>query len=190
MGNGDNQIDPSELIKKAQGGDKAAFEKLYSMYYTPVYRYIYLRVKEKNEVSSIAQDVFIKVYQSLDSYKTEKASPLPYFFTIARNTIIDYWRKNRHLVSFGKEDMMLQVPDKADGPEELAKKKEISALLYFGMNKLNHNEREAITMRYFNDVPNKEIAKYMGKSEEAVRQLQSRGIKALRKILTDLHINE
>lgn len=179
--------DPKSLIDAAKNGDKHAFSQIYKQYLTPVYRYIYLRVKDKTEVELLAQDVFIKAYRSLASYEQRSATPLPFFFTIARNTIIDYWRKNRHQVSFGKEDVLLQLPDKEATPAENSEKRIMSELLYKALNLLSSEQREALVEKYFNDVPNKEIARAMGKSEEAVRQLQSRGLKALREHLADLH---
>jgi RNA polymerase sigma-70 factor, ECF subfamily len=181
---------PYTLIDLAKNGDKQAFEKLYRIYFTPVFRYIYLRVKDKSEVELLTQDVFIKIYKAIGTFEVKTTSPLSYFFTVARNTIIDYWRKNRHQVSFGKEDLLLQIPDKEDSQDISFEKKELTGTLYKALNKLTTEQREAITMKYWSNVPNKEIAKYMGKTEEAVRQLQSRGIKNLREILIDLNSNE
>ena len=181
--------DPKILIESAKRGDKGAFEQMYRLYFTPVYRYIFLRVKDKSEVELLAQDVFIKVYKSLSTYEVKTASPLSYFFTIARNTIIDYWRKNRHQVSFGKEDILLQIPDKEAQPHEASEKRVMAEHLYRAINKLSHEQREAIIEKYFNSVPNSEIAKVMGKSEEAVRQLQSRGLKSLRELLVHVISN-
>ena len=177
---------PKILMDLAKAGDRGAFEKLYGIFFTPIYRYIFLRVKDKSEVELLTQDVFIKVYKSIGQFELKNGTtPLPYFFTIARNTIIDYWRKNRNKVSFGKEDLMMQIPDRSDGPVENAEKKEAVAMLYKSLNKITHEQREALTLRYFHDMPNRDIGKYMGKSEEAVRQLQSRALKSLRNILRE-----
>ncbi len=182
--------DPKNIIELAKAGDKMAFEKLYKLYFTPVYRYIHLRVKDKSEVELLAQDVFIKVYKSLATFENKTETPLPFFFTIARNTIIDYWRKNRHQVAFGKEDILLQIPDKADNPEESFEKKELKETLYKAVNKLAQGSREAISLKYWSGLSNKEIAVVMEKTEDSVRQLQSRGAKSLRDILVDLNNNE
>lgn len=181
------QQNSKELIVSAKRGEKNAFGKLYNLYFTPVYRYVYIRVKDKSEVEALTQDIFIKVYESLESFEVRNVSPLAFFFTVARNTIIDYWRKNRHQVSFGKEDILMQIPDIRENPEESFSKKEKVAFLYKALNKLTHEQREALLLKYFNYSPNKDIARFMGKSEEAVRQLQSRGVKSLRQILIDLN---
>ncbi|MDD5068687.1 MAG: sigma-70 family RNA polymerase sigma factor [Candidatus Pacebacteria bacterium] len=174
------------LLEEAKKGDKHAFEEVYRLFFTPVYRYVYLRVKDKKLVEMLTQDVFIKVYSSLGQFQSKGASPLSYFFTVARNTIIDHWRKDRNKISFGKEDLMLVVPDTADNPEQSYEKQETKALLYKAVNMLKQDEREAISMRFLNEIPNKEIAKHMERTEESVRQLQSRGLKSLRVILLEL----
>ncbi len=171
------------LLEEAKKGDKRAFEEIYRLFFTPVYRYIFLRVKDKRQVDILTQDVFIKVYGALGTFEATAASPLSYFFTVARNTIIDYWRKDRNQVLFGKEDLMLLVPDPADNPEQSFEKVETKAYLYRAINQLKQHEREALTMRYLNEIPNTEIAKHMERTVESVRQLQSRALKSLRTIL-------
>ncbi len=174
------------LLEEAKKGDKYAFEEVYRLLFTPVYRYVHLRVKDKKLVEMLTQDVFIKVYGSLGTFESKGASPLSFFFTVARNTIIDYWRKDKNQISFGKEDLMFLVPDTADNPEQSFGKQETKALLYKAINLLKQDEKEAISMRYLNEVSNKEIAKHMERTEESVRQLQSRGMKSLREILLTL----
>ncbi|MDD4989092.1 MAG: RNA polymerase sigma factor [Candidatus Pacebacteria bacterium] len=178
------------LLEDAKGGDKHAFEEIYRLFFMPVYRYVYLRVKDKKLVEMLTQDVFIKVYSSIGTLESRGASPLSFFFTVARNTIIDHWRKDRNQISFGKEDLMLVVPDTGDNPSESFEKEETKALLYKAINMLKQDEREAISMRFLNEIPNKEIAKHMERTEESVRQLQSRGLKSLRSILLSLSKEE
>ena len=91
----DNEIDAKELMRLAKDGDSEAFGLLYSKYFVPVFRYIYLRLKNKEEAEDLAQTVFLRVYKSLTRFRDQGKEPLAYFFTIARNAIIDYWRKKK-----------------------------------------------------------------------------------------------
>lgn len=91
--------DPQEIISQAKKGDKQAFEKLYKLYFVPVFRYVYLRVNDKQLTEDITQEVFMKVYTSLDSYTDQGKDPLAYFFTIARNKVIDFYRQKKKSLS-------------------------------------------------------------------------------------------
>lgn len=176
----DMRENPKEVIEAARQGNAAAFDCLYKTFFAPIYRYVYLRVKNKTHAEDITQDVFIRISHAAHTLDSSKPSPLSLFYTVARNLVIDHWRKHRDEVTFGKEDVLLQIPSKEPSPEESAEKRELTEMLYRYVNELPHEQRQAIVMRYFEDVPNRDIAHLLGKSEEAVRQLQSRGIRGLR----------
>ena len=73
----------------------ADFDYIYSKYFTPLYRYCLSQTKNKEAAEDIIQNVFLKV---LKKFPPNQLPPLPYFFTITRNTIIDYWKKKKEIV--------------------------------------------------------------------------------------------
>ena len=81
---------PKILMELAKGGDSEAFGHIYHLYLTPVYRFIYFRLRNKEEAEDLTQTVFLKVYQSIHAFQVKNQSPLAYFLTIARNTVIDH----------------------------------------------------------------------------------------------------
>lgn len=176
----DIRNNPKEVIEAARRGDPVAFECLYKNFFAPIYRYVYLRVKDPVHAEHITQDVFIRIWNAVHTLDEKKTSPLALFYTVARNLVIDHWRKNRDEVVFGKEDILLQTPTTEATPLESAEKRELTETLYKYVNELPHEQRQAIVMRFFEDIPNRDIAELLGKSEEAVRQMQSRGIRSLR----------
>ena len=90
--------DPKQLMQLAKNGDTEAFGQLYELYFKPVYRYIYLRTKSKEEAEDLSQVVFIKIFKSIGGFQEQNKQPLAYFFTIARNTVIDHWRKKKDIL--------------------------------------------------------------------------------------------
>ena len=170
------QEDPRELMLRAKDGDGVAFGKLYELYFTPVYRYIYYRVQSKEEAEDLVQVVFVKVYRSISSFSDQGKSPLAYFFTIARNTIYDYWRKQNR-VSL-QED--IDIPDMRQDPVRQVEQQEASDLVRQGIQHLTDDQSEVITLKFINELSNQEIAELLSKSEESIRQLQSRGLQKLR----------
>lgn len=176
------EINPMELIEMAKKGNQDALGRLYDMYYVPVFRYLYLRVGNKADTEDLTQTVFLKIFKSISSFKNQGKPPLTYFFTIARNTFIDHWRSNKKELSLGdlEEDFEIEIPDTEDGPEDSALKKENRRSLLKAIVLLAPDQQETITLKFINELSNKEIAELTGKNEAAIRQLQSRALKTLK----------
>lgn len=181
----ENLDDPGLLMGRAKRGDAAAFGELYDMYFTPVFRYIFARVREKETASDLAQTVFLKVFQARERYM-EYGKPLAYFFTVARNAVIDHWKKKKE-VSLETEEVFVAVATD-DDPHEAAERSHTAQVIMRGIGLLTQDQQEIITMKFMSDLSNKEIAAATGRTEEAVRQLQCRALAALRRHFKDLHI--
>lgn len=179
-------MDPKKLIEKAKLGDKEAFGKLYEVYYLPVFRYIHFRIKKKEDTQDLVQTVFIKIYKSIDKYQ-ERGQPLSYFFTVARNTVIDYLRKKKELNLY--ENVDIEGQDK-DNPESFAQGNEERKIVSEAIQTLNGDQREVILLKFMAGLSNSEIAKQIGKSEDAVRQIQHRALKVLKEKLKLLWIEK
>ncbi|HEU5114749.1 MAG TPA: RNA polymerase sigma factor [Candidatus Paceibacterota bacterium] len=177
--NGADLQDVANIVERAKNGDREAFSFLYTAYYTPVYRYVYFRVSNTALAEDIAQDVFLKAYASFGRYRESSGSPQAYFYTIARNAVIDYYRKKK--MPIATEEQMDEAIDQGDDPELEAIKAEQIETIRSEIAKLPQGEQDAITLRFIEGLENNEIAAIMGKSEEAVRQLQSRGLRAIKK---------
>ncbi len=170
----------------AKQGDKMAFSTLYDLYFVPVYRYIFFRVRTRHEAEDLAQTVFTKAFASLPSFRDMGKAPLAYFFTIARNTVINFWRRKREISLETNKNAVETLVAKAPGPEDDAVRSQAMEKLRGALQKLSEDQQEAITLRFIAELSNAEIARLMGKSEEAIRQLHSRGLKSLRGKLSDV----
>lgn len=166
-----------DLLEKARSGDEKAFEEVYTTLYDPVFIYIYLRVKNKPDAEDIAQTTFLKVYQSIDRFSVTDKHPLSFFFTVARNTIIDESRKKKHQPI--ASDEMLVLFDKGESVdfEEKERKRYIETIL----SELKEEEREILEMSEIQGYSGKEIAEILGKSEVSIRKQKQRIIEKIRK---------
>lgn len=174
------------LVHEAKDGDKNAFGKLFTIFYAPVYRYVFYRVGARDEADEITQEVFLKAYKAFSGYDPARApSPLSYFYTIARHVIIDRKRKDRTIII--EPEQWAMVPDNlSSSPEDDAVRSEEGKVLYAALWELSGDMREAIVLRFMGGLAGREVAHVMGKSEESVRALQSRGIRILRTKLDNL----
>lgn len=166
-----------ELIAKAKIGDRESFAVIYEQFYTPIFRYFYGRTGDNNLAEDLAQDVFLKGYKSLNNYAAGASSPLAYFYTIARNCLIDHWRKiaPERL----SEDYLEILPDPEASASRLALAREAGEILEIGLSALTMGQREVLTLKYLNEFSTKEIAEILNKKEEAIRQIISRALRVM-----------
>jgi len=180
--NEEENIDPRELILLAKAGNSEAFGSLYKLYYTPIYRYIHYRLKDKDEVPDLVQTVFLKVYNALSSISETTKEPLAYFYTVARNTLIDYRRKKKDIYILDDE-FAPDVVSEERGADEIFDDTSMFESVRSAMKELSKEQQEVLTLKFIQDLSYKEIAQILGKREDAVRQLQSRGLKILKDTL-------
>lgn len=177
-------MDPKDLIEEAKRGNKEAFGKLYALYYVPVFRYVFFRIKKKEDTEDLAQIVFLKVYESIEEYEDRGKDPLAYFLTVARNTVIDYQRKKTPLKLY--ENVNLEVEEKYS-PEYFARINEQTRIVDSAIQTLKGVQREVILLKFIANFSNDKIAKQIGKSEDSVRQIQHRALKKLEVKLKKLY---
>lgn len=175
-----NEWDMAALVAAAQEGDKDAFGVLYEHLYVPIYRYALFRLGTRADAEDLAQDVFLKAYRALPSYDpTRRPNILPFLFTIARNAIIDRRRRARVVVI--DPDLFATMNDESiPSPVDLAAQREDATVLYRALRTLSDDMRDALTLRFMGGLATAEVAQALGKTPDAVRQLQSRGIRILR----------
>lgn len=170
--------DPKDLMQLAKNGDTEAFGRLYELYFTPVYRYIYLRTKSKEEAEDLTQVVFIKVFKSIGGFQEQNKQPLAYFFTVARNTVIDHWRKKKEVLSDKPPETL--SAESFENPQNLIDQKSTAQAIYKSLENLTEEQQEVIILKFINDLTTAEIATVLDKKEDAVRQLQCRALKILK----------
>lgn len=186
----DNCGNLRDLLRRAKNGDVAAFGAVYEGCFNPIYRYILIRVRNRPEAEDLAQTVFLKAFASLKSFEERAATPMSYLFKIARNAVIDHWKKRKERVfsDMGDEEDNENSfnPAGDDSPVRRAEESERSRAIKKAILGLTEEQQSALTMRFVNDLTTKEIAEAMGKKEPTVRQLQCRALRALKEKLKNL----
>lgn len=167
------------LVRKSQRGDRDAYGQLYMKYLDEIYRYVYFRLNcNRENAEDISEVIFFKAWKNLGNLGKDNLNFRAWLYTIARNACIDYFRKSNHEVKLD-ENIESTSPDIE---EKLILKSNIDILQYH-MKLLTDEQREVITMKFINDMPNEEIAKVLQKREDAVRAIQHRALKKLREII-------
>ena len=89
-----HEVSDESLMLQYQQGEQAAFETLYRRYKDTLYRYFLKHCSNQQQSEELYQEVWIKLINSTARYKP-KAKFRTYLFTIAHNTLVDFYRKTK-----------------------------------------------------------------------------------------------
>ncbi len=173
-----------DYLNQAKNFDRESFELVYSKYLSPIYRYFIIRTADENLSRDLTQVVFVKAWEnSADKKDFDFQKVLPWLFAIAKNTLIDHWRKKKEILVDDLE-ILESSGDKQDIEEERdysEKLKNVKSALVG----LSEEQREVITLKFFDGLTNDEICQVLKKSSSAVRALQFRAVQSLKNILLE-----
>lgn len=146
-----------------------------------VYSYIFFRTGRRVEVAEdLAQDVFIKAWQARASYDSEKAQVKTWLMRIARNLVIDYYRKQQ----YRRTEDLNHAEEILDENEELRIEKEIlkEDLIKF-IDSMNEYDAELLHLRFVNELELEEIAEIIEKNVNATKTAIHRALQKLKLIV-------
>lgn len=171
-----------KLIERAIRGKASAFGSLYDYYQPKIYRFVLIKVGRREDAEDLTHQVFMSAWQNVESYKDLGHPFSSWLYKIAKNQVIDFYRTRKQEASLEKID-----PDYFVAP----------AVAHFGMEEkmsvekvrsaietLKPDYQDVLVMRFIEDLPIKEVAATMDKTEGAIKVLQHRAMKELKKILS------
>ena len=174
--------DEEGLVQRARQGDKEAFTQLYETHFDRVFRYLVVRVRNKAEVEDMTQQVFVKAFEAMPSFRWKGIPFSAWLFRIAHNLVVDYIRKvKKQPVTVPFEEVVV-IGD--DDPQKEAERKLDIERLISATRQLTEAQREVISLRFAGGLPVAQVARVMGKSGGAIKALQHSAIVALRKALS------
>ena len=155
------------------------FAGLYDEFMPKVFRYIHYKVNDEQMTEDLTSTVFEKALVSFDRYSSNKAAFSTWIFSIARNTMIDYYRTNkmRQQVSL---DEAVEMPSREPSPQEEVEKKAEQEYLKGCLSRLPEDDQEIIRLKFAGEFNNRQIAKMLGLSESNVGVRLFRAVKKLR----------
>ncbi len=165
----------SRLIIRAQNGDNEAFGEIYNLFLQRIFRFIHFSVNDYELSWDLTQNTFLKAWKAIEKFSTKKGSLQAFLFAIARNLVIDWYRKKKDILLRHISEPVVS----ADFEERLVRDEQGQALRA-AINKLEPQDKEIIMLRYFEEMTFAEVAKIVGKREGAVRVRAHRALKSLR----------
>ena len=146
--------------------------QIYEDYHMKVLRYIQGQVNDYYLAEDLCSDVFMKVYEKLESFNEKKASISTWIFTITRNTLIDYYR-TRKVTSEIPENLVYE-DDGSDVDDEILEK------LAKGLENLDERSRNLIIKHYYEGKTLKEAAEELGISYAYSKILHQKALFSLK----------
>ncbi|PIR05030.1 MAG: hypothetical protein COV57_01355 [Candidatus Liptonbacteria bacterium CG11_big_fil_rev_8_21_14_0_20_35_14] len=169
-----------KLIQQAKQGESSAFGVLYDNYHEKIFRFVYFKVSHKEEAEDLTHQVFLNAWKNIRNYKDQNLPFSSWLYRIAKNKVIDYYRLKKNNTSLDSiKDSLHDDYNIELATEEILNLENIRNAI----KELNEDQQDVLIMRFIEDLPIKEVATSLGKTESAVKLIQLRAIKKLKNII-------
>ena len=186
------------LLRRCLAGDAAAWERLVEQQNRRIFNLCYRFTGSRDEAEDLTQEVFIKMYRTLDSYDMQRGAFTTWVTTVTRNLLVDNFRKRKMDrvtdsldAGAGPEEEGLSLAEKlADGgvsPDRQVGRRETQEMVQLALGKLSPELREAVILRDLQDMDYKEIAQALKVPEGTVKSRINRGRTELARLLQRIH---
>jgi len=157
------ETDEEALVEKARRGDPKAFATLVDRYQRVVYNLALRMVNDREEAKDIAQTVFIKVFQNLDSYDSRYRF-FSWIYRIALNESLNHrGRRRKH------EELDPGLESNGRSPDECAALGEVGTEIGNALLQLTADNRTVVIMRHFLDLNQSEMSQILEVPEKTVK---------------------
>lgn len=186
---GDPLTDELALLERARDGDLDAFKDVVSTYRDIVYGVAYDLMNNPHDTEDVMQDVFLKVYRGLASFRRESRVST-WIYRITVNTCYDHLSKRSvrsmkpsdDLETPGLDAPLFQTQSASD-PERQASSRVLQEHISRAIERLSPRERSVFVLRHYQDLPLKEIANVLRISEGTVKSMMARALRRLQREL-------
>lgn len=177
----------STLVERCLAGDDAAWEELVRTHTRRVYGICYRFTGRDSEAQDLTQDVFLRVFRALASFRSTEGSFATWLTRLTRNLLIDHYRRTRQeRVTDSIEEQLPRVEEgfvSVSRPDAALAGREASELLQSALAKLSPELRETIILRDLQEMEYREIADVLAIPEGTVKSRLNRGRAELARIL-------
>src|SRR5579862_6101957 len=182
------------LVRRCLAGDTAAWEEIVQRYHRRIYNICYRFAGSGDDAQDLTQEVFIKMYRTLNTYDLEKGALMTWVTTMTRNLLVDHFRRTKQdrmtdsldVAPSEHEDAMPlseRIEDKGLTPDSSVHSREMREMVHRGLQKLSPELREAVILRDLQDMDYKDIAAVLKVPEGTVKSRINRGRAELARLL-------
>ena len=168
-----------ELIALAQRGNEEAIGALYDAHCQGVFRYFKARAGDQATAEDLTGEVFRRMLTGLPQYRAMDLPFRAWLFRIAHNLLIDHYRRESDHALVPLQEAENVSADEID-PASAVEQKLTMEDAHRALSDLEPSQRDVLALRFLSELSLKETAFAMGRTEDAIKALQRRGLAALR----------
>jgi RNA polymerase sigma-70 factor, ECF subfamily len=177
----------TSLVERCLAGEQGAWEELVKLHTKRVYAICYRFTNSDQEAQDLTQDVFLRVFKTLGSFRAGEGSFAVWLTRLTRNLLVDHYRRTKHeRVTDALEDKLAVLEEKTaqhSRTDGLLAGREAGELLQAALQRLSPELRETVILRDLQEMEYREIARVLNVPEGTVKSRLNRGRAELARIL-------
>lgn len=182
----------AELVRRCRTGDGAAWEEIVTQYGRRIFNLAYRFTSRADAAEDLTQDVFVRIYRTLDQYDPKQGNLQNWLMRLARNLIIDdYRRRERAPQDSHSEDLAdhtYHLRAATDTPQRTLERRELGVQVQAGIDKLPPDLRTCVILRDIEELSYQEIVELLQIPEGTVKSRINRGRIELAKQLRRMRV--
>ena len=186
------ELDGAELVRRARAGDGTAWEDIVSAFSRRIFNLAYRFTSSVDAAEDLTQDVFIRIYKTLDQYDSKQGDLANWLMRLARNLIIDDYRHRQrnpqNSMADAVDDHQYHLRAVGNSAHKEVERKELAAQVQQGIDKLPEDLRTCVILRDIEELTYAEIVDVLKIPEGTVKSRINRGRIELAKILRRMRV--
>ena len=182
----------AELVQRCLKRDQQAWAEVVRQFSRRIYNLAYRFTTSHGAAEDLTQEVFIRVYRSLDQYDPVLGDLSNWLMRLARNLIIDDYRKRQRTPTDSSDDLAsheFHLPAPSDSPQRRLERQERRLQVLAAIDKLTPDLRECVILRDIEELTYQEIVDLLRIPEGTVKSRINRGRIELAKVLRRMKVN-
>jgi len=167
------------LVYRAQQADTAAWDEIFQRNYDHIYSFVFCRTGDRSAAEDITADVFLEAWKGIRWFKYRGTPLISWLYRIAHNLVADHLRRRSRSRTQPLPEDHRQVPGAEDEVEKVALWQSVAA----AMKRLTLEQQQVLVIRFIQGMSLSETGALLGKNENAIKALEFRALKSVRRIL-------
>ncbi len=167
----------ADQVRRAKERDAEVWALWHDQYYSLLYRYAAARLLTREDAEDVAAQVFLEAIKAIDRFQYRGRPVLAWLYGIARHLVSQRRRQAARISADSDPEASVLGPEADESLRQLALKD--------ALERLKREQREVLVLRFLLDLPTRQVAAAIGKSEAATYSLQVRALAALRRALSE-----
>jgi RNA polymerase sigma-70 factor (ECF subfamily) len=169
-----------ELLQQAREYDAQALAEIYDRYAKSIYGYLYRYLGDAAQAEDLTSEVFVRLLSVLNTPRAPRDRLQGWLYRVAHNLAIDWFRQQAKGGTLASSE---DLPTEDDSPLAVLEKRQVQQQLRVAMRKLTADQQQVLLLRFGQGFKIAEVSRLMDRSEGAIKVLQHRAVRRLRKLL-------